>query len=303
MTRLIVLLGMLVSMWMPVAGVEDVIIPLWPEGVPDAQPSAAPEYEQDERIFNVQVPTLTRYPAAADKANGTAVIICPGGAYARLAFHKEGVKTALWLNSLGVEVFILKYRLKEYGHPAPLRDVLRAVRLVRSRAGEFGVDPARLGVMGFSAGGHLASSAATLFDHVDGRTGAPLDTVSARPDFAALIYPVILMEGPSIHTGSRDNLIGKSPTAERIALLSTERQVTPAMPPVFLVHTQEDATVPIENSLTFQAALRRAGVPVEAHYWEKGPHGFGLRDDLGPASGWPLRCEEWMRSHGWLSLR
>lgn len=296
----ILLLTLLATLLSPTLHADHEIIPLWPEGVPDAIPNAATEYEQEERIFNVQVPTLTRYSPAPGKANGTAVIVCPGGAYARLAFNKEGVKTALWLNSIGVEVFILKYRLKEYGHPAPLRDVLRSVRLVRSRAAKFGVNPTRIGVMGFSAGGHLASSAATLFDHPDGRTGATLDAVSARPDFAALIYPVILMEGPFIHAGSRENLIGKTPSAERIALLSTDRQITAATPPVFLVHTQEDATVPIENSLIFLAALRKAGVSAEAHFWEKGPHGFGLRDDLGPASGWPKRCEEWMRSHGWL---
>jgi acetyl esterase/lipase len=281
-------------------GAAPAVIPLWPEGVPGARPEGGTERLEEERVYNVQVPTLTYCPAPPERANGTAVIICPGGAYARLAFTKEGVKVAEWLNSLGVSVFVLKYRLKEYGQPAPLQDVLRAVRLVRSRAAEFGVNPARLGVMGFSAGGHLASSAGTLFDHPAGRTGVAMDAVSARPDFIALIYPVILMEGPFIHAGSRDNLIGPTPNPELAALYSTDRQVSATTPPAFLVHTQEDKTVPVENSLAFYAAMRRAGVPAELNIFEKGPHGFGLRTDLGPASTWPKRCEEWMRSHGWV---
>jgi acetyl esterase/lipase len=281
-------------------GAEPTVIPLWPEGVPGAQAGASPEVYQDDHYTNVQQPTLTWYPAPAGSGNGTAVVVCPGGGYRTLAWTKEGTKVAEWLNSLGVSAFVLKYRLKEYGHPAPLRDVLRALRTVRSRATEYGVNPAQLGVMGFSAGGHLASSAATLFDHPDGRTGAALDAVSARPDFAILVYPVIQMAPPFAHAGSREALLGKSPTPEQLALLSTDRQVTAQTPPVFLVHTVEDKTVPLENTLAFYQALRAAGVPGQLCVYEQGKHGYGLRGAPAPTSGWPDRCAEWLRSHGWV---
>jgi acetyl esterase/lipase len=276
------------------------VIPLWPEGVPNAQPNGGDEYIQDDRIYNVQRPTLTVVAPPPAQANGTAVIICPGGGYTRLAVSVEGNPTARWLNSIGVTCFILKYRLKEYGHPAPLQDVLRAVRLVRSRAAEFGIDSERIGVFGGSAGGHLASCAATLFDHPAGKTGAPLDAVSARPTFVILQYPVILMDGPHVHRGSRECLLGKSPSPELVALLSTDRHVTKDTSPAFLVATAEDTSVPLENSLAFYSALRRAGVSAEMHLYEKGPHGFGMRRDLGPTSEWPQHCTEWLRAHGWL---
>jgi acetyl esterase/lipase len=279
------------------------VIPLWPEGVPDAQPQGGNEYIQDDRVYNVQVPTLTYYPAPKDKANGAAAIVCPGGGYTRLAVSNEGNGMAQWLNSLGVSAFILKYRMKEYGQPAPLRDVLRAVRLVRSRAAEFGIDPHRIGATGSSAGGHLAACAGTLFDHPDGRTGAALDAVSGRPDFLVLQYPVIFMEGPFAHRGSRDCLLGPDPSAALVTLYSVDRQVTKDTPPAFLVSTQEDTSVPLENALAFYTALRRAGVPAELHVYEKGPHGFGLRKDLGPTSEWPQRAAEWLRSHGWLDAK
>jgi acetyl esterase/lipase len=276
------------------------VIALWPEGVPDAKPDAGVEREVDERVYNVQVPTLTRYPAPVATANGTAVIICPGGGYVRLAVNKEGTELARRLNALGVAAFVLKYRLAEYGYPAPLRDVLRAVRIVRSRAAELGVRADRIGVLGASAGGHLAACAGTLFDAPEGRTGAALDATSARPDFVVLLYPVITMTDPFAHAGSRRALLGENPSAALVERLSVEKQVTARTPPTFIVHTLEDASVPVENSLLFFQALRRAGVPAELHVYEKGPHGFGTRAGLGPASSWPERLEEWMRFHGWL---
>lgn len=285
------------------AHADPTVIPIWPEGVPDAQPNGGTEYIKDDRVYNVQVPTLTYFPAPLNKATGTAVIVCPGGGYVRLSVVNEGNSYTRWLNSLGVSCFILKYRLKEYGHPAPLRDVLRAVRLVRSRAAEFGIDPHRLGVMGGSAGGHLAACAGTLFDHPAGKTGAPLDAVNARPDFLIMQYPVILMEGPKVHRGSRDSLLGPHPTPELVNLLSVDRQVTAQTPPSFLVATAEDTSVPLENALTFYTALRQVGVPAELHLYEKGPHGFSMHPDLGPTSQWPQRAEEWMRSHGWLPAK
>lgn len=277
------------------------VIPLWPEGVPGAKPGGGDERIVDGRVSNVHVPTLTYYPPAAGTAVGAAVIVCPGGGYVRLAMANEGAGVTGRLRPHGVSVFVLKYRLVEYGHPAPLQDVLRAVRLVRARAHEFGVRPDRIGVYGASAGGHLAASAATLFDAEEGRTGAPLDATNARPDFVALLYPVITMRAPSVHAGSREALLGRTPPPALVDRLSLESQVTKNTPPVFLVHTAEDRSVPIENSLLFLQALRREGVPVEAHLYERGPHGFGVRDDLGTTSGWVDRWVEWMRAHGWLS--
>ncbi len=268
--------------------------------MPDARPDGGMERIEDGRIYNVQVPTLTVFPAPAGTAVGTAVIICPGGSYGRLAVSNEGSELVKRFNALGVSAFVLKYRLVEYGHPAPLRDVLRAIRIVRSRAKELGVRPDRIGVLGSSAGGHLAACAGTLFDAPEGRTGADLDAVSARPDFLALLYPVITMTAPFTHALSRKNLIGEAPTPALVERLSVETQVSRNTPPTFLVHTAEDTSVPLENSLLFFEALRRAGVPAEMHLYEKGPHGFGTKPGLGPTSEWPKRLEEWMHSHGWL---
>lgn len=276
------------------------VIPLWPEGVPGAKPDGGQERVEDGRVYNVQVPTLTHFAAPQQTASGSAVIVCPGGGYARLAVSKEGTELTRKLNAIGVSAFVLKYRLVEYGHPAPLRDVLRAVRLVRSRAAELGVRPDRVGVFGSSAGGHVAACAGTLFDAPEGRTGAALDTTSARPDFVALLYPVVTMRDPFVHAGSRRNLLGASPTPGQLALMSPDEQVRRDSPPFFLVHTGEDASVPLENSLLLYSALRRAGVPAELHLYERGPHGFGTATGLGPTSEWPSRLEEWMRAHGWL---
>lgn len=274
------------------------VIELWPEGVPGAKANGGEEYIKDERVYNVQKPSMTFFPAAAP--NGTAVIVCPGGGYERLAITQEGSGVAGWLNRLGVSVFVLKYRLKEYGQPAPLQDVLRALRIVRSRAVEFGVRADRVGVFGSSAGGHVAACAATMSDDPAGKTGHALDAVSARPDFAGLQYPVITMRRPFAHAGSRRNLVGENATPGLEATWSAETRVTKATPPVFLFHTQEDASVPLENSLQFYAALRAAGVPTEMHLFEKGPHGFGMRQDLGPTSDWPRLFENWLRAYGWL---
>ena len=288
------------------------VLPLWPEGVPAAVRADAPAARGDlgpesgdanGAIANVSVPTLTVVPPAVDRPNGTAVILCPGGGYRYLSWQREGLQYAAWLSTLGITTFILKSRLQEYGHPAPLQDVLRALRLVRSRAAEFGVDPQRIGVMGSSAGGHLAASASTLFDHADGRTGAALDnSVSARPDFAVLVYPVITMADPAAHAGSRHALLGAEPGPALLALTSLELQVTAATPPTVLLHTQGDKTVPVQNSILYYQALTRAGVPAELYLFEQGGHGIGMRDGLGTASAWPRRVEEWLRQRGLLGL-
>ena len=303
------LLPLLMSSLLALAATADpLVIPLWPEGVPPAVRPDAPaaqgpigeEKNTDGRHANVSVPTLTVYAPAVDRANGTAVIICPGGGYTNLSTNREGVQYANWLSTLGVTSFVLKNRLVEFGHPAPLQDVLRAVRIVRSRAAEFKINPARLGVMGSSAGGHLAASAGTLFDHPDGKTGAALDAVSGRPDFLILMYPVITMDDAAVHAGSRKALLGAHPTAEALALASLENQVTAATPPTLLIHTQEDKSVPIENSIRFFQALTRAKVPAEFYAFEHGSHGMGMKAEFGTASDWPKRAEEWLRNHGLL---
>jgi acetyl esterase/lipase len=271
------------------------VIALWPEGVPGAKAGVPPERFEDGRTSSVSQPTLTMFGPAVDKANGTAVIIAPGGGYVRLSGVREGEQYAQWLGTLGVTSFVLKYRMQEFGHPAPLRDVLRAVRLLRAGAASYGINPNRIGVMGSSAGGHLAASAGTLFDHPAGRTGAALDSVSARPDFMILMYPVITMEGPATHGGSRAALLGPAPSAELVSLMSLEKQVSANTPPTLLIHTEDDSTVPVENSILFYQALTRAKVPAEMHLFEHGPHGMGMRPGLGNASEWPHRAEEWLR--------
>ncbi len=281
---------------------ETTVIPLWPEGVPGLREDASPENVDGEYVSNIHTPTLTVHRPPAGSAHGTAVILCPGGGYRRFALQKEGTEIAAWFNARGVTAFVLKSRLAEYGQPAPLRDVLRAIRLVRSRAADFSLNAGRIGVMGFSAGGHLASCAATLYDAPEGKTGAALDSINARPDFAILIYPVITM-GEFAHTGSRAALLGKNPSPALIERFSTEQQVTAETPPAFIFHTTEDGSVPVENALAFYSALRRHKVPAELHVFERGPHGMGMRPGHGPASDWPILLESWLRIHDWMPAR
>ena len=276
------------------------VIMLWPEGVPGAIKDGGPEVSLDGRVSNVHQPSLTPYPAPQGRASRTAVIVCPGGGYNRLAIDKEGRATAEWLNSIGVSAFVLKYRLKEYGHPAPLRDVLRAVRLLRSDAARLGIAPERIGVLGFSAGGHLAASAGTLFDEADGRTGAALDATSARADFLVLVYPVIRLVGPNAHTGSGQSLLGANATPAMLERYSLDTRVTKDTPPTFLVHGGTDTAVPPENSVAFYLALRRASVPAELHLYQEGAHGVGLEPNHGPISDWPKRCADWLAARGLL---
>jgi acetyl esterase/lipase len=260
-------------------------IALWPSGAP----GALGKEPQD-------VPTLTPY-LPKDKANGAAVIVCPGGGYSHLADH-EGGPVAEWLTSIGITAFVLKYRIgPRYHHPAPLQDAARAMRIVRSRAAEWKLDPNRIGILGFSAGGHLASTIGTHFDAGQPGASDPIERVSSRPDLLMLIYPVITM-GNFTHGGSKKQLLGDNPAAEMVALLSNELQVTKETPPTFLIHTANDAAVPVENSVQFAEALRKAGVPFEIHIYERGPHGFGLGDKDPILSGWPAQCGAWLKLHG-----
>jgi len=293
MRKLLLILGFLMATG---AQAQTTVLDLWPEGVPNAKANPGPEHMDGERINNISRPTLTVFPAAYDRPARTAVIICPGGGYSFLSYTREGTQYAQWLSHLGITAFVLKSRLSDYGHPAPLQDVLRAIRLVRSKAAQFDVAPDRIGVMGSSAGGHLAASAATLFDNPAGKTGAPLDAVSARPDFAILNYPVITMETPTTHYGSRVSLLGEKPSPELVRLMSTEKQVSAKTPPTLLFHSQDDGVVPVDNSILFFQALTRAHVPAELHIFEHGGHGMAMRPGQGTASDWPRRAEEWLRA-------
>jgi len=264
---------------------------LWPQGAPGAK-GQRPEDK----------PTLTIYLPDRQKATGTAVAICPGGGYGHLAMDHEGHQIARWFNSMGVAGFIVDYRHggKGYRHPAPLADAQRAIRTIRARAHQWGVDPGRIGVMGFSAGGHLASTVGTHFDGGDPDAEDPIERVSCRPDFMILCYPVIAFDEPYSHRGSQKNLLGEDPDAELVRSLSNEKQVTPQTPPTFLFHTDEDKGVPAENSVYFYLALRRAGVPAELHVYRNGRHGLGLAPETPGTSSWPQRCEDWLRGQGLL---
>ena len=256
-----------------------------------AAPLAAGETDKD-------VPTLTVY--RPETPNGCAIVVCPGGGYGGLAVDHEGRQVGEWLNKIGVTGFVLRYRVAPYRHPVPLADVQRAIRTVRAKADGFGVDPARIGVLGFSAGGHLASTAATHFDRPAVPAADEIDAQSARPDFAVLVYPVISFVDAATHVGSRRNLLGDTPDEALVRGLSNELQVTKETPPTFLVHSDQDTGVPAENSVLFYLACRKAGVPVEMHLFEPGRHGFGLGGDDPVLSEWPSLCEHWMAFHGWL---
>lgn len=267
---------------------EVVTIPLWEGAAPGALGTA-----------DADRPALTIYRART--AVSTGVIVAPGGGYGNLAMNHEGRQVANWFNALGVTAFVLKYRLgPRYHHPIELGDAQRAIRIARSRAQEFGISPDRLGMIGFSAGGHLASTAATHFDAGSPSSSDPIERVSSRPDFLILGYPVISFAPEITHRGSVRNLLGENPTKAQIDDLSNELHVTAQTPPAFLFHTNADSGVSAENSVRFYLALRAAKVPAEMHIFEKGPHGVGLA--LGdPALGeWPVLLANWMRGRGLL---
>jgi acetyl esterase/lipase len=245
-------------------------------------------------------PTITVYlPYGRQAAAGAGVVLCPGGGYGALAANHEGRQVANFLNSHGVAAFVLKYRLgPRYHHPVELGDAQRAIRLVRSRAQEFNVDPERVGIMGFSAGGHLASTAGTHFDAGDAQAADAVDRLSSRPDFLILGYPVISFTTPYTHKGSLRNLLGDNADPKLVESLSNELQVTAQTPPTFLFHTNADTGVPPENSVLFYLALRKAKVPAEMHIFEKGPHGVGLGNTDPALSEWPILLAKWLRTRG-----
>ena len=266
-------------------------LPLWPDGAPGALGKSTNDF-----------PTLTPFLPAAGTATGAAIVICPGGGYGGLANH-EGADYALYLNQHGITAFVLKYRLGSHGyrHPRMLEDAQRAIRTVRARATEWNLDPKRIGIMGSSAGGHLASTALTHFDA--GRPDATdsIERQSSRPDLGILCYPVITM-GTNTHQGSKNNLLGKDPAPELVALLSSESQVTATTPPCFVWHTSEDKAVKVENSLEFAAALQKHGVPFDLHVYQKGRHGIGLADKppFTNAHPWARDLVFWLKEQGFV---
>lgn len=288
---------MILAALLALASVPADELPLWPDGVPGA-PADVPAEVVQERGDNgrwmtgVHVPTITVVRPEPAAATGAAVVICPGGGYGGLALDKEGHDIARWFADAGVVGVVLKYRMPRpgghvYGHEAPLDDVRRALALVRENADEWGVDRQRVGVMGFSAGGHLAASASVLLDE-------------GGPDFTILVYPVVSMQPEITHSGSRAKLLGPDPPEKIVSRFSCELRVTERTPPAFLVHTADDP-IKVENSLRYAAALRAAGIPVELHVFERGGHGYGMRRPELPVGVWPTLLRAWMAGRGLLA--
>lgn len=262
---------------------------LWPEGAPMSKGDS----DKDQPYLLTFVPKIKN-------SLRSAVIICPGGGYNHLADDHEGKQIAKWFNDRGVTAFILYYRLglntSGYQHPVPLMDADRAMKLVRSKAKSWEINPGNIGMMGFSAGGHLVSTLGTHFNEGDKTSTDSVGRVSSRPDFLILGYPVISLIEDYTHTGSRDALLGKNPDKQLLEDLSNERQVTSDTPPTFLVHTHEDSAVPPQNSIAFYLACKEAGVPAELHIYEKGKHGLGMINPEHPVfSTWAERLEDWLK--------
>ena len=289
MTSRLVLIVLLAAL---VRAQEPTSFLLWPDGAP----GALGDEDRDK-------PSLTVFLPTRNQATGTGVIVCPGGSYTALASNHEGRQVANWLNSLGIAAFVLKYRLgPRYHHPIELGDAQRAIRLVRAHAAEYGIAPDRLFVMCFSAGGHLAATTGTHVDNGNGSDPGPFQRAGSRPDFLVLVYPVMSFTTSYTHKGSLRNLLGDNPDPKLMENLSNELQVTAQTPPTFLFHTTEDKTVPVENSVLFYLALRKAGIPAEMHIFERGPHGVGLALRDPALSLWPELLAHWFRKRGLLAV-
>lgn len=263
---------------------------LWPNGAPGAVGAS-----------DLDKPALTAYLPQQNPTR-TAVIVCPGGGYEHLASDYEGSDIARWLNARGVAAYVLRYRLgPRYRYPAPLLDAQRAIRYVRSRASADGFDPTRVGIWGFSAGGHLAATTGTHFDAGNPEATDPIERLSSRPDFLVLAYPVISMQPGITHEGSMHMLLGEQPNPMLETELSNELQVTARTPPTFLFATTNDPVVPVMNSVLFYQALLRAGVPAELHVFQEGHHGVGLAADNPQLKVWPILLQNWMHLNGWMA--
>jgi len=281
------------------------VLKLWPDGIPGSKND--PSYVENiittegrvTRANNVVTPDLTVYLPDPATANGTAVLICPGGGYGTLAFDHEGNAIAQWLNDNGIAGIILKYRLPSARIMAdkstgPLQDAQEAMRVIRRNAASWKIDPGKVGVIGFSAGGHLAS---TISTHYADKVYEVKDNISARPDFSLLIYPVITMDTTFTHRGTRNNLIGPDPTEKNVFRFSNEKQVNAETPPAFLVHSSDDNAVPVLNSISYYEALVRNKVAAELHIFQKGGHGYGLAPKGGTESSWPGLCLIWLKKN------
>lgn len=272
------------------ASPENHTFPLWPNGAPGALGSE-----------DVDKPTLTVFLPSSPNVTKTGVVVAPGGGYQHLAVVKEGEDVARWLNARGVAAIVLTYRLgPRYHHPTELQDAQRAIRTVRARAADYGVAPDHIGMWGFSAGGHLTATAGTRFDSGDPGAADPIERQGSRPDFLILAYPVITLQAPYAHTGSRKYLLGDTPDPALVASLSAETQVTRDTPPTFLFATTDDATVPVMNSVLFYSALVKAGVPAEMHLFQHGAHGAGLAQANPQLREWPHLVAKWMRERGYM---
>jgi acetyl esterase/lipase len=305
MNRLLV--SFLLLLYVSLLPAQSDTIRLFPEGIPCANELTTQVRDRDIGIALSQVhePEMLVYPALEREATGTAVIICPGGGYSGLAWDWEGTRMAEWFNSFGVTAFVLKYRLPrwesdECRSKVALMDAQRAMRIVRSRAEEWQLRSDQIGIMGFSAGGHLASTLSTHFDTGQTNAEQAVDQVSCRPDFSILMYPVITMDTAVAHMGSRRNLIGENPTAEMVLYYSNEEQITSQTPPTLLIHADDDRGVVPENSVRYYLKLREQGVPAAMHIFEKGGHGFSFGLGQGAVEKWRALCQDWMRDRGLL---
>lgn len=288
--------------------IETELIPLWEGTAPgseevDVQETVddrGSEDRHDRWVTQVTEPTLTLYFPREEKRSGAAVVVCPGGGYMGLALDKEGHDMARWFAERGVVAAVLKYRHAPHSHPIPLSDAQRAVRIMRSHAEQWKFDPNKLGILGYSAGGHLASTASTRYDEGNATAEDPIEQESSRVNFSVLIYPVISMDKSITHGGSRASLLGKEPAEELVHQLSNETQVSVETPPTFLVHAGDDEAVPVENSMRYYKALRAHNIPAELHIYEEGGHGFGFHRNNRPVDAWPALLEGWLKQRGFV---
>lgn len=302
-----ILLGTLVSFNFLLSG-QDFILPLYQGEIPNSKNTGQPEKIEKKDITiisNVQNPDIAVYLPSKRFATGQAVVICPGGGYWILAYDLEGTDIARYLNSIGVAGIVLKYRLPTYGntidsYKVPLMDAQQAMRLVRAHASDWNINPSKIGVMGFSAGGHLASTLGTHFDSGNPAATDPVQKQSCRPDFMVLMYPVISFTAECCHTGSREALLGKNPSPELVNYFSNELQVSNDTPPAFFVHADNDTGVPVENTLLMYEALRKKKIPAELHILSEGEHGFGLGGSNNHIASWSENLKLWLN---WLNRK
>lgn len=280
---------------------DSMIMKLWPDEIPFSNGIIGEEVVENGRVRNIQDPTITVYLPEKEKATGAAVVICPGGGYRLLAIQHEGHDVAKWLNELGIAGIVLKNRLPTSDNitdtsEVAMTDAQRAIRMVRYNSAEWGIMPDKIGIMGFSAGGHLASTVGTHFDYGIVDSNDSIQKITCRPDFMILLYPVISMSEEFMHSGSMKNLIGKNPSKEQMLRFSNEKQVSEETPPTFLAHSSDDTGVPVANSIRFYEALHAKGVSAELHIYNSGRHGYGLgRKDGTSHNMWPENCAAWLQ--------